>query len=118
MPAREIPHIRIPPALPLPVPDGSGAVEDETLPTSFGSDVEKRVRGSDSAVTDRTEADDPMEELAVKPAKTDSLKVPGANLYYEVRGSGPVLLLVCGGIYDAAGYAGLAGPLADRKSVV
>jgi len=52
------------------------------------------------------------------PMKTDSLKVPGANLYYEVRGSGPVLLLVCGGIYDAAGYAGLAGPLADRYTVV
>src|SRR6266446_3765212 len=52
------------------------------------------------------------------PTKTDSLKVPGANLYYEVRGSGPVLLLVCGGIYDAAGYAGLAGELADRYTVV
>lgn len=47
-----------------------------------------------------------------------TLKVPGAELYYEVRGSGPVLLLVCGGIYDAAGYAGLAGRLADRYTVV
>jgi hypothetical protein len=31
------------------------------------------------------------------------LEVPGATLHYEVRGSGPVLLLICGGIYDAAG---------------
>jgi pimeloyl-ACP methyl ester carboxylesterase len=52
------------------------------------------------------------------PAKTDTLKVPGAVLYYEVRGSGPVLLLICGGVYDAAGYAGLAGQLADRYTVV
>jgi pimeloyl-ACP methyl ester carboxylesterase len=50
--------------------------------------------------------------------KTDILEVPGANLYYELRGSGPVLLLVCGGVYDAAGYAGLAEQLADRYTVV
>ncbi|MEV4001714.1 alpha/beta fold hydrolase [Actinomadura sp. NPDC049753] len=46
------------------------------------------------------------------------LDVPGATLHYEVRGSGPVLLLICGGIYDAAGYAGLADLLADRYTVV
>jgi pimeloyl-ACP methyl ester carboxylesterase len=50
--------------------------------------------------------------------KTDILEVPGGNLYYELRGSGPVLLLVCGGVYDAAGYAGLADQLADRYTVV
>lgn len=50
--------------------------------------------------------------------KTDTLRVPGATLYYEVRGSGPVLLLICGGVYDAAGYAGLAEQLADRYTVV
>jgi pimeloyl-ACP methyl ester carboxylesterase len=44
--------------------------------------------------------------------------VPGVTLYYEVRGSGPTLLLVCGGVYDAAGYAGLAQQLADRYTVV
>jgi pimeloyl-ACP methyl ester carboxylesterase len=49
---------------------------------------------------------------------TNTLKVPGATLYYEVRGAGPVLLLICGGIYDAAGYAGLAGRLADHYTVV
>ncbi|MGI5325778.1 alpha/beta fold hydrolase [Actinomadura nitritigenes] len=49
---------------------------------------------------------------------TRTLDVPGASLHYEVRGSGPVLLLICGGIYDAAGYAGLAGLLADRYTVV
>ena len=50
--------------------------------------------------------------------KTDTLKVPGANLYHEVRGFGPVLLLICGGVYDAAAYAGLAQQLAHRYTVV
>jgi pimeloyl-ACP methyl ester carboxylesterase len=50
--------------------------------------------------------------------RTNTLHVPGANLHYEVRGSGPVLLLICGGVYDAAGYAGLAERLADRYTVV
>ncbi|HEU4946345.1 MAG TPA: alpha/beta hydrolase [Kribbella sp.] len=50
--------------------------------------------------------------------KTSHLTVPGASLYYEVRGAGPVLLLICGGIYDAIGYAPLADALADRYTVV
>ena len=54
----------------------------------------------------------------MSPIKTGILKVPGANLYHEIRGSGPVLLLICGGVYDAAGYAGLAQQLADRYTVV
>src|SRR6478752_4004532 len=49
---------------------------------------------------------------------TDTLKVPGAALHYEVRGSGPLLLLICGGVYDADGYAGLGQQLADRFTVV
>src|SRR2546430_8045246 len=49
---------------------------------------------------------------------TNALRVPGATLHYEVRGTGPVLLLICGGVYDAAGYAGLAAQLADRYTVV
>lgn len=52
------------------------------------------------------------------PIKIDKLKVPGAELYYEIRGSGPVLLLACGGVYDAAGYSELAQRLADRYTVV
>jgi pimeloyl-ACP methyl ester carboxylesterase len=51
-------------------------------------------------------------------AKANTLKVPGATLYYEVQGSGPVLLLICGGIYDARTYAGLAQQLPDRYTVV
>lgn len=50
--------------------------------------------------------------------KVETLKVPGATLRYEVRGSGPVLLLICGGIYDAAGFDGLAEALAGDRTVV
>jgi RNA polymerase sigma factor (sigma-70 family) len=49
---------------------------------------------------------------------TNTLKVPGATLYYEVQGSGPVLLLICGGVYDARTYAPLVQQLADRYTVV
>ncbi|MDQ6922448.1 MAG: alpha/beta hydrolase [Candidatus Dormibacteraeota bacterium] len=49
---------------------------------------------------------------------TRTLRVAGANLYFEVRGEGPVLLLICGGVYDAAGYAPLAQQLSDRYTVV
>ena len=38
---------------------------------------------------------------------TNYLTVPGARLYYEVSGSGPVLLLIPGGMADAAGFAPL-----------
>ncbi|MFG2036645.1 alpha/beta fold hydrolase [Dactylosporangium sp. NPDC048998] len=54
----------------------------------------------------------------MEPVKTEKLSVPGATLYYEVRGSGPVLLLICGGIYDAEGFAGLADELAAERTVV
>jgi pimeloyl-ACP methyl ester carboxylesterase len=50
--------------------------------------------------------------------KTATLKVPGASLYYEVRGSGPLLLLIPGAPADAGGFAAVAGQLADRYTVV
>lgn len=50
--------------------------------------------------------------------RRQSLDVPGANLYYEVRGSGPVLLMVPGGPADAAVFARIAEALADRHTVV
>ncbi|WP_039940026.1 alpha/beta fold hydrolase [Streptomyces himastatinicus] len=50
--------------------------------------------------------------------KTGTLKVPGATLHYEVRGTGPVLLLIPGGAGDAAAYDHAAPALADRYTVV
>jgi pimeloyl-ACP methyl ester carboxylesterase len=51
-------------------------------------------------------------------SKTDTLKVPGATLYYEVTGSGPLLLMIPGAPADAGAFAALAGQLADRYTVV
>ncbi|MER0448504.1 alpha/beta fold hydrolase [Streptomyces sp. Edi4] len=47
-----------------------------------------------------------------------TLKVPGATLRYEVRGSGPVLLLIVGGGGDAGILEPVADALADRYTVV
>jgi pimeloyl-ACP methyl ester carboxylesterase len=49
---------------------------------------------------------------------TKTLKVPGASLYYEVRGTGPVLLLIPGGPADASIFAGIADVLAKHYTVV
>lgn len=49
-------------------------------------------------------------------AKT--LNAPGASLYYEVRGTGPVLLLIAGGPADASVFAGVADLLARHYTVV
>jgi len=47
-----------------------------------------------------------------------SVKVPGATLYVEVRGRGPVLLCITGGPTDAGMFTDLGGRLADRYTVV
>lgn len=47
-----------------------------------------------------------------------SLAVPGAELYYEVCGSGPVLLVLQGGAGGAEGSVGLCRNLADRFTIV
>ena len=41
----------------------------------------------------------------------ETLKVPGASLYYQVRGSGPVLLMMPGGPADATAFRSIAGDL-------
>ncbi len=45
------------------------------------------------------------------------LDVPGARVYYERRGSGPLLLMI-GSPMDSSGFAPLASALADRYTVV
>ena len=46
-----------------------------------------------------------------------ALDVPGARLYYERRGSGPLLLMI-GSPMDSSGFAPLASALADHYTVV
>jgi pimeloyl-ACP methyl ester carboxylesterase len=50
--------------------------------------------------------------------QTRDVKVPGATLYVEVRGSGPVLLCISGGPTDAGMFTDLGTRLADRYTVV
>jgi pimeloyl-ACP methyl ester carboxylesterase len=48
---------------------------------------------------------------------THTLDVPGARLYYQRQGSGPLLLML-GSPMDHTGFGPLAGALADRYTVV
>lgn len=48
---------------------------------------------------------------------TGTLHVPGATLYYEVRGRGPLLLLIPGGTGGAAAFDGVADALAAEYTV-
>ena len=50
--------------------------------------------------------------------KTATLKVPGASLYYEITGSGPLLLMIPGAPADAGAFAAIVAQLADRYTVV
>lgn len=49
---------------------------------------------------------------------TKTLSAPGAQIHYDVAGSGPLLLLVPGGPADATAFAALRPCLADRYTVV
>ena len=48
----------------------------------------------------------------------ETLDVPGATLYYEVRGRGPVLLMMPGGPADATTFRRIENDLAKRFTVV
>lgn len=52
------------------------------------------------------------------PIQSALLKLPGAQIYYEVQGAGPVLLMIPGGPTDAGIFCGIAPHLADRYTVV
>jgi pimeloyl-ACP methyl ester carboxylesterase len=54
----------------------------------------------------------------MNPSNSGTLAVPGAKIYYEVRGEGRFLLLIGGGNSDAAVYKRLAAVLAGSHRVV
>src|SRR5262245_34988277 len=56
--------------------------------------------------------------VANQEPSTKTIAVPGAKLYVETRGSGPVLLLITGGPTDAGVFNDLGDRLADRYTVV
>ncbi|MBM2620137.1 alpha/beta hydrolase [Actinoplanes sp. LDG1-06] len=51
-------------------------------------------------------------------ARTGRLSLPDASLYYEVRGSGPALLLIATGNGDATPYGPMADALAETRTVI
>jgi pimeloyl-ACP methyl ester carboxylesterase len=59
-----------------------------------------------------------MVQQTAEAVSTNYLTVPGARLYFEVSGSGPVLLLIPGGPADADGFVPLASFLDDHYTVV
>jgi pimeloyl-ACP methyl ester carboxylesterase len=50
--------------------------------------------------------------------KSNTLRVPGANIYYQQHGSGPLLLILQGGDGDADGTSGVVEYLVDHYTVV
>jgi pimeloyl-ACP methyl ester carboxylesterase len=50
--------------------------------------------------------------------ESGSLEVPGAGLYYEIRGTGPLLLLIHGGASDAQAFDWIAPALAEDYTVL
>jgi pimeloyl-ACP methyl ester carboxylesterase len=50
--------------------------------------------------------------------RSGTIAAPGAELYYEMRGAGPALLLIPGGPADAGVFAGLAEALSDRFTTI
>jgi pimeloyl-ACP methyl ester carboxylesterase len=51
-------------------------------------------------------------------ARSSTMKVPGATIYFETQGSGPIVLIIPGGPQDAGVFADLSGHLAERHTVV
>ena len=56
--------------------------------------------------------------ITVITPRTGTVRVNGADIYHEVRGSGPVILFVSGMTGDAGHYAEVAQLLADEFTVV
>lgn len=57
-------------------------------------------------------------DLQMSVVKNGTLQVSGANIYYEIRGSGPHLLLIHGGGGDADKFHNVADHLANWYTVV
>jgi pimeloyl-ACP methyl ester carboxylesterase len=55
---------------------------------------------------------------AMRTPETGSLDVPGASIYYEVRGNGPALLVIPTGNGDATPFGPMADALADCYRVI
>ena len=71
----------------------------------------------ETVTTDSSLPKSPTEPNKPTP-QSGTLSVPGAELYYEVWGAGPTLLMIPGGLGDASFYSGVAPALAEHYRVV
>jgi pimeloyl-ACP methyl ester carboxylesterase len=58
------------------------------------------------------------EEHSREPARTGTVKAPGARLFYQVRGSGPYLMMLGGGAAGVGGFDTVAPYLAADYTLV
>ena len=58
------------------------------------------------------------DEHSPEPARTGTVKAPGACLFCQARGSGPVLMMLSGGAAGAGGFDTLAPHLAAHYTVI
>jgi pimeloyl-ACP methyl ester carboxylesterase len=56
--------------------------------------------------------------MAMSGPRAETTRVDGAELFYEVRGAGPMLLLIPGGNGDGTVYRALTNLLSDRFTIV
>jgi pimeloyl-ACP methyl ester carboxylesterase len=80
--------------------------------------IDRQASASDRVQRFSDPKGDPFMTKATAGVQSSLLKIPGAKLYYEIQGSGPVLLMIPGGPTDAGIFAALAGFLTDRYTVV
>jgi pimeloyl-ACP methyl ester carboxylesterase len=59
-----------------------------------------------------------MEHITMSTTKVDTLRISGARLHYQVRGTGPILLMMSGGHGDADSFNGMSEHLTDQYTVV
>ena len=60
----------------------------------------------------------PLRSKHMRATKYNTLRVPGASLFYTVCGAGPVLLMIAAGAGDHTSYTGVAKYLIDHYTVV
>jgi pimeloyl-ACP methyl ester carboxylesterase len=60
----------------------------------------------------------PANAASIKEGTEGTVRVPGATLYYRLRGTGPLLLVLQGGAGDAEGADALVPHLIDRFTVL
>lgn len=70
------------------------------------------------AVTAASPTPQTQDTIAMTETKSSTLKVPGATLYYETQGAGPLLLIIAGGPQDAGVFSAISAQLANRYTVV